>query len=218
MTNGREMTPPPGFSTLTPISGPNANELPPTTTSAFSARTPENTSLAHRASTSANPDPIISPAFIEANYDVLESLLRELMAYPPLRLKGNYIPCESRFRRFLDNKLEDREQMLNSIQNGPYERPIIPNPDNTQQSILEPISKMTTGNKSQYIADVKVMNYLLQAIPNDIYNSVDACKNAKEMWQRIKILMFGSDVTNHVRHSQLMDEFDKFVAKEGELL
>ncbi|GJV36595.1 hypothetical protein Tco_1409072 [Tanacetum coccineum] len=38
------------------------------------------------------------------------------------------------------------------------------------------------------------------------------------MWQRIKRLMFGSKVTSHVRHSRLMDEFDKFVAKEGESL
>ncbi|GKD47991.1 hypothetical protein Tco_1276967 [Tanacetum coccineum] len=30
--------------------------------------------------------------------------------------------------------------------------------------------------------------------------------------------MFGSDVTSHVRHSRLMDEFDKFAAKEGESL
>ncbi|GKB72111.1 retrovirus-related pol polyprotein from transposon TNT 1-94 [Tanacetum coccineum] len=96
--------------------------------------------------------------------------------------------------------------------------PMIPNPDDTEKQILKPLSKMTTTNKSQYIADVKVMNYLLQAIPNDIYNSVDACKNAKEMWERIKRLMFGSDVTSHVRHSRLMDEFDKFAAKEGELL
>nr|GEW10512.1 hypothetical protein [Tanacetum cinerariifolium] len=33
---------------------------------------------------------------------------------------------------------------------------------------------MTEGNKKQYIVDVRVMNYLLQEIPNDIYNSVDA--------------------------------------------
>ncbi|GJT26676.1 hypothetical protein Tco_0906951 [Tanacetum coccineum] len=93
----------------------------------------------------------------------------------PLMLeKGNYIPWENRFRRFLDNKLEDGEQMWNSIQNGPYQRPMIPNPDNTQQQILEPLSKMTKGNKKQYIADVRVMDYLIQAIPNDIYNSVDA--------------------------------------------
>ncbi|GJT06111.1 hypothetical protein Tco_0840573 [Tanacetum coccineum] len=77
---------------------------------------------------------------------------------------------------------------------------------------------MTKGNKKHYIADVKVMNYLLQEIPNDIYNSVDAFKNAKEMWERIKRLMFGSDVTSHVRHLRLMDEFEKFAAKEGESL
>ncbi|GJX16539.1 hypothetical protein Tco_0217371 [Tanacetum coccineum] len=30
--------------------------------------------------------------------------------------------------------------------------------------------------------------------------------------------MFGSNVTNHVRHSRLMDEFDKFATKEEESL
>nr|GEX20121.1 retrovirus-related Pol polyprotein from transposon TNT 1-94 [Tanacetum cinerariifolium] len=81
---------------------------------------------------------------------------------------------ERPFRRFLNNKLEYGERMWNSIQNGPYERPMIPNPENTQKMILEPLSKMTEGNKRQYIADVKVMKYLFQAIPNDIYNSVDS--------------------------------------------
>nr|GEV13980.1 integrase, catalytic region, zinc finger, CCHC-type, peptidase aspartic, catalytic [Tanacetum cinerariifolium] len=62
------------------------------------------------------------------------------------------------------------------------------------------------------------MNYILQAIPNGIYNSVDACKNAKDMREQIKRLMFGFDVTSHVRHSRLMDEFDKIATKEGESL
>ncbi|GJZ61332.1 retrovirus-related pol polyprotein from transposon TNT 1-94 [Tanacetum coccineum] len=76
--------------------------------------------------------------------------------------------------------------MWNSIQNGPYQRPMVVDPTNPTVPILEPLSKMTKGKKKQYIADVRVMNYILQAIPNDIYNSVDACKNAKEMWERIK--------------------------------
>ncbi|GKB53326.1 hypothetical protein Tco_0904079 [Tanacetum coccineum] len=137
---------------------------------------------------------------------------------PPTLENGNYIPWKSRFRRFLDNKLKDGDRMWRSIEKGPYVRPMIPNPDNPTEDILEPLSKMTEGNKKQYIADVKVMNYLLQAIPNDIYNSVDGCKNAKDMWEQIKRLMFGSDVTSLVRHSRLMDEFDKFTTKEGELL
>ncbi|GJT25933.1 hypothetical protein Tco_0895870 [Tanacetum coccineum] len=63
---------------------------------------------------------------------------------PSLLERGNYMPRESRFRRFLDNKLEDGERMWNSIQNGPYLRPMIPNPDDTTKQILEPLSKMTT--------------------------------------------------------------------------
>ncbi|GJR90299.1 hypothetical protein Tco_0214310 [Tanacetum coccineum] len=49
----------------------------PTTTTMFSATTPENTHLAYHASTSTNPNPVISPAFVEANYETLESLLRD---------------------------------------------------------------------------------------------------------------------------------------------
>ncbi|GKA73761.1 putative reverse transcriptase domain-containing protein [Tanacetum coccineum] len=38
------------------------------------------------------------------------------------------------------------------------------------------------------------------------------------MWGRIKRLMFGSDVTSHMRHLRLMDEFERLAAKEGESL
>ncbi|GJT34332.1 hypothetical protein Tco_0924751 [Tanacetum coccineum] len=100
---------------------------------------------------------------------------------PPMLEKGNYIPWESRFRRFLDNKLEDGERMWNSIQNGPYQRPMVVDPTNPTVPILEPLSKMTEGNMKQYIADVRIMNYLLQAIPNDIYNSVDASKEGESL-------------------------------------
>nr|GEW04008.1 hypothetical protein [Tanacetum cinerariifolium] len=47
---------------------------------------------------------------------------------------------------------------------------------------------------------------------------VDLCKSAKDIWERIKRLMLGFDVTSHVRHSRLIDKFDKFAAKEGESL
>ncbi|GKA89805.1 hypothetical protein Tco_0811617, partial [Tanacetum coccineum] len=40
-----------------------------------------------------------------------------------------------------------------------------------------------------YEADIEAMNLILNSIPNDIYNSVDACSTAKAMWQRVKRLM-----------------------------
>ncbi|GKB35990.1 hypothetical protein Tco_0880932 [Tanacetum coccineum] len=87
---------------------------------------------------------------------------------------------------------------------------MIPNPNKPTEQILEPLSKMTEGNKKQYIADVRVMNYLLQAIPNDIYNSVDACKNVKDMWERIKRLMFGESLESvYERLTTLVNIMDR---------
>ncbi|GKA91074.1 retrovirus-related pol polyprotein from transposon TNT 1-94 [Tanacetum coccineum] len=69
---------------------------------------------------------------------------------PPMLEKGNYIPWESRLRRVLDNKLEDGERMWNSIQNGPYERPMIPNPDEDEapQIVSSSAEQIVTGPNS----------------------------------------------------------------------
>ncbi|GJZ30100.1 hypothetical protein Tco_0575147 [Tanacetum coccineum] len=75
--------------------------------------------------------------------------------------------------------------MRHSIEVGPYERKMIQNPDKPDDpttKIIEPLSKMTESNKKQYFSDIRVMNYLFQGIPNDIYYSVDACKTAKQIW------------------------------------
>ncbi|GKA88063.1 reverse transcriptase domain-containing protein [Tanacetum coccineum] len=71
------MTPPSGFSTPPQIPNNTTSERPPVTTTVFIATTPENTIFAYHASTSANPNPMIIPAFVEENYEILESLLRE---------------------------------------------------------------------------------------------------------------------------------------------
>ncbi|GJT01055.1 hypothetical protein Tco_0822224 [Tanacetum coccineum] len=82
---------------------------------------------------------------------------------PPILEKGNYIPWER-----------------------PYVRPMIPDPDDPRNQIPEPLSKMTKANRKCYSNDVRVVNYLLQTIPNDSYNSVDACKDAQKLWERIR--------------------------------
>ncbi|GJR94887.1 hypothetical protein Tco_0267061 [Tanacetum coccineum] len=71
------MMPPQGFSTPPQIINITTSERPPVTTTVFAATTPENMPFSYHASTSTNPNPTISPAFVEANYEILESLLRE---------------------------------------------------------------------------------------------------------------------------------------------
>ncbi|GJW59850.1 hypothetical protein Tco_0109185, partial [Tanacetum coccineum] len=65
MTNGRETTPPLGFSTPPHIPNINTTERPPVTTTVFAVTTHGNTPFAYRASTSTDPAPMISPAFME---------------------------------------------------------------------------------------------------------------------------------------------------------
>ncbi|GJX13425.1 hypothetical protein Tco_0205183 [Tanacetum coccineum] len=63
------MTPSPGFSTPSQIPNNTTSERPPVTTTVFAATTPENTPFAYRASSLANPNPMISPAFFSEDYD-----------------------------------------------------------------------------------------------------------------------------------------------------
>nr|GEX54508.1 hypothetical protein [Tanacetum cinerariifolium] len=77
MTNGKEITPPLGFSAPPLIPNIGTSERLPMTTTVFATTTHENTPSAYRDFTSANSNPMISPTFVEANYEVLEYLLKE---------------------------------------------------------------------------------------------------------------------------------------------
>ncbi|GJS09355.1 gag-pol polyprotein [Tanacetum coccineum] len=69
-----------------------------------------------------------------------------------------------------------------------------------------------------YEAEIEAMNLILISIPNDIYNSVEACTTIKAMWQRVERLMRGI-VQNQVdRETHFNNEFDQFVAEPGEAL
>ncbi|GJW51654.1 hypothetical protein Tco_0093005 [Tanacetum coccineum] len=109
------------------------------------------------------------------------------------------------FLRLFDNKREEGELMRHSIDNRPYKRKEIVDPNDDTQTILEPINKLSPQDQKQYYADIRVMNYILQGIPNDIHNSVDACKDAQTMWNRSKRLMQGTYISKQERHSRLMN-------------
>ncbi|GJT90836.1 hypothetical protein Tco_1079681 [Tanacetum coccineum] len=69
-----------------------------------------------------------------------------------------------------------------------------------------------------YDAEMELMNLDLLSIPNEIYNSVDACTTAKEMWKRVERLMRGTIQNQVDRETRFTSEFDQFVAKPGEAL
>ncbi|GJV34194.1 hypothetical protein Tco_1394594 [Tanacetum coccineum] len=55
-------------------------------------------------------------------------------------------------------------------------------------------------------------------IPTEIYALVSQHRVAKDLWEKIKLLMQGTSLTKQERECKLYDEFDKFTYKKGESL
>ncbi|GJU74204.1 hypothetical protein Tco_1265609 [Tanacetum coccineum] len=111
---------------------------------------------------------------------------------PPMLERGSYIPWASRFRRYLNRKRENRKWLNKAIDEGPYE------------FRMQKEEDLRGDDLKHYEAEIEAMNLILISIPNDIYNSVDACKTAKAMWQRVERLMRGT-VQNKVDRETLVD-------------
>ncbi|GJR93599.1 reverse transcriptase domain-containing protein [Tanacetum coccineum] len=84
---------------------------PPVTTTVFSATIPENTSFVYHASTLTNPNPTISPAFVQANCEILKSRLRERrrqIRNEDLRTELEYFSEDYNEEREMEPRLELR--------------------------------------------------------------------------------------------------------------
>ncbi|GJR07092.1 hypothetical protein Tco_0530076 [Tanacetum coccineum] len=64
--------------------------------------------------------------------------------------------------------------------------------------------------------DIKTINIILQGLSTKIYALVSQHRVAKDLWEKIKLLMQGTSLTKQERECKLYDEFDKFTYKKGE--
>ncbi|GKC37126.1 hypothetical protein Tco_1049510 [Tanacetum coccineum] len=64
--------------------------------------------------------------------------------------------------------------------------------------------------------DIKATNIILLGLLIDIYTLVNHHKTATDIWDMVKELMEGIELTIQERESKLYDEFDKFTSKKGE--
>nr|GEY39858.1 hypothetical protein [Tanacetum cinerariifolium] len=173
----------------------------PTTTTIFAATTPENTPLGYRASTSTNPNYVISPAFVEANYETLESLLRDQRSHglpfansnekPPIEEsfenlpQGGHVPSTFTNGNILPKNRPNGKLIHNSIINGPYVRRIILKPGDPNREVpvnktfhVQTDDKLTDKELKQIEADDQVIQTILLGLPEDIYATVDSCETA----------------------------------------
>ncbi|GKA69683.1 hypothetical protein Tco_0775747, partial [Tanacetum coccineum] len=69
---------------------------------------------------------------------------------------------------------------------------------------------LSDTKKKRYDADVHATNIVLQGLPKDIYKLINHNIEAKSIWDNIKMLLAGSELTKEDRESQLYDEFERF--------
>ncbi|GKB09128.1 hypothetical protein Tco_0837440 [Tanacetum coccineum] len=79
-------------------------------------------------------------------------------------------------------------------------------------------SELSATEAIQADCDVKATNIILQGLPPEVYALVSNHQIAKELWERIQLLMQGTSLTKQERECKLYDEFDKFAYKKGETL
>ncbi|GJU09462.1 putative reverse transcriptase domain-containing protein, partial [Tanacetum coccineum] len=65
---------------------------------------------------------------------------------------------------------------------------------------------------------MKATNIILQGLPADTYSLVNHHKVAKDLWERVQLLMQGTSLTKQERECKLYDAFDKFTHIKEESL
>ncbi|GKE40616.1 hypothetical protein Tco_1464021, partial [Tanacetum coccineum] len=76
--------------------------------------------------------------------------------------------------------------------------------------------ELTNEEKIRKACDIKATNIILQGLPQDIYNLVNHHTDAKENWDRVKLVIEGSELSLQERESKLYDEFDTFTSEKIE--
>ncbi|GKF76249.1 hypothetical protein Tco_0225693 [Tanacetum coccineum] len=73
------------------------------------------------------------------------------------------------------------------------------------------------NDKARFNAYVHATNIVLQGLPKDIYMLINHNIEAKAIWDNVKMLLEGSELTKVDRKSQLYDEFERFKMLPAEL-
>nr|GFB96530.1 hypothetical protein [Tanacetum cinerariifolium] len=105
--------------------------------------------------------------------------------------------------------------ILESVEHGPLLWPSVTVEGVTR---LKKYSELSAAEAIQADCDIKATNIILQALPLEIYSLVSTHKVAKDLWERIQMLMQGTSLTKQKGECKLYDAFDKFGYQKGETL
>ncbi|GJR48391.1 retrovirus-related pol polyprotein from transposon TNT 1-94 [Tanacetum coccineum] len=144
---------------------------------------------------------------------------------PPMLDRTDFASWQQRIRLYCRGK-ENGVNILKSIDEGPFQMgtirdPIAEGTEGAQQLGPERArvySDLSPEDKDRYNADIRATNILLQGLPKDIYTLINHYTEAKDIWDNVKMLLEGSELTKEDRESQLYDDFEHFRQNKGETI
>ncbi|GJX02651.1 hypothetical protein Tco_0188567 [Tanacetum coccineum] len=110
---------------------------------------------------------------------------------PPMLEKDMYDSWKSRMELYMMNKQHGRI-ILEPVENGPLIQPTI-----EENGVTRPRKyfELTHVDAIQADCDVKATNIILQGLPLEVYELVSNHRIAKELLERIQLLMQGTSLT-----------------------
>ncbi|GKC80473.1 retrovirus-related pol polyprotein from transposon TNT 1-94 [Tanacetum coccineum] len=127
---------------------------------------------------------------------------------PPMLDRTDYESWSQRIRLYCRGK-ENGLQILQSIDQGPFELGTTRDTLGTTPEggvLLGPerprtYEDLSDTEKKRYDADVRATNIVLQGLPKDIYKLINHNIEAKAIWDNVKMLLAGSELTKIVIES-----------------
>ncbi|GJS95738.1 hypothetical protein Tco_0802706 [Tanacetum coccineum] len=111
--------------------------------------------------------------------------------------------------------------LVNSVLNGPFQYGTIvePGTETTLAAVrAQTYIDLTDEEKLRELVDITETNIVLQGLPQDIYNLVNHNQDAKQIWDRVKLFIQGSELSFQERESKLYDDFDTFTSMPRETI
>nr|GEZ44683.1 retrovirus-related Pol polyprotein from transposon TNT 1-94 [Tanacetum cinerariifolium] len=142
---------------------------------------------------------------------------------PPMLNRTDFSSWQQCIRIYCRGK-ENGVNILKSIDEGPYQIGTVRETlaEGTEEAPQfgperpRVYSYLSPEEKNRYNADIRATNILLQRLPKDINTLINHYTDAKDIWDNVKMLLEGSELTKEDRESQLYDDFEHFQQHKGE--
>ncbi|GJS64237.1 hypothetical protein Tco_0678801 [Tanacetum coccineum] len=137
---------------------------------------------------------------------------------PPMLDRTDFASWQQHIRLYCWGK-ENGVNILKSIDEGPFRMGTFRETltEGTEGALnLGPkrprvYSDLSPKDKERYNDDILATNILLLGLPKCIYSLINHYTDAKDIWDNVKMLLEGSELTKEDRESQLMQLSSKFV-------